>query len=403
MRVVHFTESFSNTTETFIYDYVRSLQRIGGEHIVVTLARHNAEARPFAPVHLIELPPKWHPERLWSRIRVSLTAQKPTQYENIQRRRLKPLLAQLQPDVIHAQFGPAGVLVAPVARSLRIPLVVTFHGYDISQLTQQAYWREQYRQHLIGEHVSAIGVSNFICRKIEDMGFFPERVHLLHGGTNLDQFTYTDPTSRYDGKHINCICIGRLVAKKDPVSLIKAFSIAHKATIGEKVLTLTMVGGGPLFAEAKKIAEELFGENQHVVRLLGTVPHSTLNTILQNSHIYMQYGVTAPSGDHEGQGISLVEASASGLPVIVTDHNGFPDVILHEKTGLLSPEGDVQAMAHNLLALIEQPALWRVYGINGRAHMERHFSLPVQANRAYSLLQNLAIENTYSSPSLLTS
>lgn len=390
MRIIHFTESFSSTTETFIYNYVRSLQEVGGEHIVVTLARYNIASRPYNPVYLIDLPSKWHPERIWSRIKIPFAPKKPTQYEAIQRKRLKHLFRQLQPDIIHAQFGPAGVLVAPVASLLNMPLVVTFHGYDISQLMQQTYWKEQYKQKLIQDNVSAIGVSNFICRKIVDMGFSSDHVHLLHGGADLSQFTYSDPFSRYDGHHINCVSIGRMTAKKDPISLIKAFEIAYDAIGKGKTLTLTMAGDGPLFAQAKKFASDIFGEDQRVVRFLGTVPHTELNCILHDSHIYMQYGITAPDGDHEGQGISLVEASASGLPVIITDHNGFPDVVLHEKTGLLSPEGDVQAMADNLLTLIEQPELWQEYGKNGRQHMEKNFSLPIQAARAYSLLQQLS-------------
>jgi colanic acid/amylovoran biosynthesis glycosyltransferase len=102
--------------------------------------------------------------------------------------------------------------------------------------------------------------------------------------------------------------------------------------------------------------------------------------------MYVQHSRTAPNGDEEGMGVTFVEASARGLPIVSTRHNGIPDVVLDGRTGYLVPEGDVDAMAQRIIELAENSSLWSTMGRAGRAHVEEGFSLDRQVARTVEVL-----------------
>ena len=91
--------------------------------------------------------------------------------------------------------------------------------------------------------------------------------------------------------------------------------------------------------------------------------------------MFVQHSMTAPNGDQESQGVSLLEAMAASLPVVTTDHNGFAESVLHGETGLLSPEGDVAAMAENIARIAGDPGLRLALGQNGRARVANEFDM----------------------------
>jgi colanic acid/amylovoran biosynthesis glycosyltransferase len=81
------------------------------------------------------------------------------------------------------------------------------------------------------------------------------------------------------------------------------------------------------------------------------------------------------NGDFEGQGTVLQEAQANGLPIVCTNHNGFPDSILDGQSGFLVPERDAEALAAKLAELIRRPELRLEMGKKGRAFVESEFDL----------------------------
>jgi colanic acid/amylovoran biosynthesis glycosyltransferase len=85
--------------------------------------------------------------------------------------------------------------------------------------------------------------------------------------------------------------------------------------------------------------------------------------------------------------LTFVEASARGLPIVSTRHNGIPEVVLDEQTGYLVPEGDVDAMAQRIMELAKDPSLWSTMGRAGRAHVEEGFVLDRQVARTLEILE----------------
>jgi len=386
MRVAHFRQEFSTSSETFIYDYVSEMQRQGVDTRVVTLRRVNEESRPFPNVTVVERPSRWHPRRLWHRALVPFGERKPLHAEWPQiRDRLEEALREIQPDVIHAHFGPAGVIMAPVADRLGVPLAITLYGYDVSRLTREKFWREKYSS-AFSKASLLIGISSHICSRIRELGGDSEKTFCCHLGVDLSQFKYRHADGSFDGKTVQCLHVGRLVEKKSPIDLVRAFKIALDETGGNIDLQLKIAGDGPLRADLRQEVRDL-GIEGHV-SLLGAVPHSRVVKLLAQANLYTQHCKTASNGDQEGQGVSFVEASASGLPIIATRHNGLPDVILDGETGYLVEEGDVKAMGRKIAHLAKKPEKWRRMGKAGRRHIEKKFDQKNQTERMKRIIKS---------------
>jgi colanic acid/amylovoran biosynthesis glycosyltransferase len=386
---MHFVSRFSLLSETFIYDYVTELEQFGVNNHVVTLTRHNEEHRPFPKVSVVAVPGRWHPTRVWYRGLAELGMGSLIESSwPLLRSRLGRLVRQISPDIVHAHFGPAGALIAPPVKRLGVPLLVSFLGFDVSVLARGTLWRQIYKRHLIDSGTAVTGVSNHICARLEDLGFPRGAIHLLHNGVRVDQFHYSNPSERWDGRTVRCLHVGRLVEKKNPVLLVQAFRHALDMAGPGVDLRLDVIGEGPLEDALKSEISRLGLRDK--VAVLGSLPHHLIAKAMQEAHIYTQYSVTAPNGDQEGQGISLVEASSCGLPVVTTRHNGFPDVILDGETGYLVDERDVRGMGERIAWLATHPEHWREMGARGRKHVESHMNLSIQVRKATALYHVLA-------------
>jgi len=381
MRVVHYRNVFSPLSQTFIYDYISELEKKGIDNYVATHKHINKKDRPFGNVLKIQSPGRWNIERLFRRFWGILNNKKSNLASWPQKRKaLKRNLKKIKPDLIHAHFGPEGVVIGPVAEELNIPLAVSFYGYDISTLIRDQFWVKQYQKAFEASDV-VIGISNHICSKLERLGVDKEKIKLLHLGIEVSNFSYQKASNKVDGV-IRCVHVGRLVEKKSPLNLVRAFKHATGIINQDFDLRLKIAGDGPLKNELQKEVKKLNLENQ--IDVLGAVSHSEVPKLLEEADIYTQHCVTASNGDQEGQGVSFVEASATGLPIVATKHNGLPDVILDKKTGYLVEEGDYEAMGEKIAYLADNFEVREKFGQRGRKHIEENFSLLKQSRKAIS-------------------
>ncbi|MDP4195853.1 MAG: glycosyltransferase [Bacteroidota bacterium] len=380
IKVAHFCSSFSVLSETFIYDYVIELERQGIDNHIVTFDRQNEKERPFPKVHLCEQKRdlKW----LFKRI-VCEFNNSPSKLWGIYQSSIKDVLKKLKPDIIHVQFGDNGAMIAPIAEKLNIPIVITFHGYDISQLLEDEFWVNKYKR-LFKKDVYAIGVSNFICNKIKKLGCPEERVVRLPAGININDFELIDLKQK---KEVVCIHVGRLVEKKSPILLVKAIKHAIELLKNEYTIKLVIIGDGPLRQELEETIKEL--ELQENVVLKGPLPHNKIIEELSQANIYTQHCVTANNGDQEGMGVSFAEASAKGLPIVSTRHNGIPDVVIDNKTGFLVEEKDFRTMGEKIAFLCENQQIGKQFGLNGREHIKTNLNIEIQVSKAIELYKNI--------------
>lgn len=280
-------------------------------------------------------------------------------------KRLLRSLRRNRIECVLAEYGPIGARLAPICKEAGIPLIVHFHGYDASVRRVIEANREGYAR--MFEYASyIIGVSHAMVARLEEMGAPKEKIVYNCYGPR-EEFFAVHPdaaTAEY------FLAVGRFVDKKAPFLLLKSFKDMHDKYPG---MRLIFCGDGPLFRECKRSVEH-WGLN-HAIDFPGPVPHSSIPGLMEGALAFVQHSVTAANGDMEGTPVGILEASASGLPVISTLHAGIPDVVIDGQTGLLSSENNTRAMTENMERIASDRKLAARMGEAGRNNIRRNFSI----------------------------
>ena len=261
-------------------------------------------------------------------------------------------------DVVLAEYGTTGVLVMEACRRLNIPLIVHFHGYDASVREVIAEHSMSYRK-MFNQAMAIIAVSRAMERKLITLGAPPEKVHYNPYGINCREFGGANP----ENAPPVFLAVGRFVEKKAPQITLKAFADVHRIF---PTARLRMVGNGPLLDECRELAKSL--KIEQAVAFLGAQSHEVVQQEMRGARCFLQHSLEASNGDCEGTPLGILEAGASGLPVVSTRHAGIADVVIEDETGFLVDEGDVKGMAENMLRFAQDSEL---AGRLGRAARQR--------------------------------
>ncbi len=277
-----------------------------------------------------------------------------------------------------AEYGITGVRVMEACRRMGIPLIVHFHGFDASSHEVLKSYAETYPL-LFQEAAAIIAVSRAMQKKLLSLGVPPEKVYYNPCGIDCQAFGGADPASAPPV----FLAVGRFVEKKAPYLTLLAFAEVYRSCHEAR---LRMIGDGPLLSVCQDLAKALQIEN--AVTFLGAQPHSVVQEEMRQARAFVQHSVESSSGDSEGTPVGILEAGASGLPVLSTRHAGIPDVVLEGKTGFLVDERDVHGMAKYMLKLIQQPGLARELGQTARRRIETHFSMEQSISRLWSIIES---------------
>lgn len=273
--------------------------------------------------------------------------------------------------IIHAHFGPDGVYALKLAKDLGIPLVTSFHGYDITShdicfknihgfLSGDYY---NFRSVLRDRGDAFIAVSKFIRDRLILKGFSSEKIYQHYIGVDTTKFCPLPlSVTERDGSYI--LNVARHVPKKGVDVLLRAFA---RITETHPHINLLQVGTGPLTQSLMTLATELGIDGR--VQFLGAQPHDTVLHLMQRALIFALPSQTAESGDSEALGIVFNEASACAIPIVSTWHGGIPEAVLHGETGLLAHEGDEKLLAEHLNTLLSDKSLAIEFGRRGREYV----------------------------------
>ncbi|MBU0579962.1 MAG: glycosyltransferase, partial [Candidatus Margulisbacteria bacterium] len=193
----------------------------------------------------------------------------------------------------------------------------------------------------------------------------------VHIGINPDKLPFKIRKAPSHNENIIFLMCANFVEKKGIPYAIKAFSEVYKKY---KDIELRIIGDGKMRKKLESLIDKLKLNSK--VKLLGYQPHSEFVKEAMNAHIFLAPSITAQNGDTEGGAPTvLIEAQAMGMPVIATRHADIPEVVINEKTGLLSKERDVVGLADNMIALIEEPSLLKEFGEAGREHIRSNYNI----------------------------
>lgn len=279
------------------------------------------------------------------------------------RPKLFTLLKNSHSELIHAQFGHLGLLAAPIAERLRVPLIVSFRGQDVLLIRNANPASRKYLSEIASLFLAR---SQDMRRDLLEIGFPEEKVVVHPSGIRLSDIPFSERTPPVSEESIIVLMAGRMVPKKGMADGIRAFSLCRPGPHGPK---LRIAGDGPQRAELEQLAAFLDLKNR--VTFLGHIPRSALLREMQSSHLFMLPCRTGPDCEKEGIPNVIKEAQASGLPVLSTVHAGIPEAVEPE---FLVPEGDVAALAKRLDDLFRGPEKWRSISLQGREKVENMFN-----------------------------
>jgi colanic acid/amylovoran/stewartan biosynthesis glycosyltransferase WcaL/AmsK/CpsK len=297
-----------------------------------------------------------------------------------------PHLQKTKAQVIHAHLGWEGARAVNLASLSGLPLVTTFYGRDAGRMPRYPWWRLWYRKLFrVGSRFVVEGPH--LGRVLEQLGCPSHKIHVIHLGIDLTRIPAVRREKRTDHQNqpIEILISSSLRPKKGVVSAIRAFN--HIADTYPNA-RLRILGDGP---EKQLVQHEIRRHRlTDRVDLEGYVPYERHLSAMRSADLFLAASRTAADGDTEGGApVALIEAQASGLPIISTQHADIPEVVGNGTSGLLSPEGDDDALSRNLQWLLDHPDLWLEMGATGRRRAERSFNATHQATKLEKLYLSL--------------
>ena len=288
------------------------------------------------------------------------------------------LLGENRPSLIHAHFGVDGVYALPLAKRLGVPLITTFHGFDATLSTAALLcspaWANYplFRRRLAGEGDLFLCVSSFIRGRVLAMGFPAELTHVHYTGVDCQAIRPRDPSEETP----TILHVARLVDMKGTRYLIRAFAAVARR---HPDCNLVIIGDGPLRRPLHALTKTLQLERR--VQFLGALPHAQVVAQMRGAAMLVLPSVHTITGRVEGLGMVLLEAAATGVPVVASRVGGIPEGVIDGHTGFLVPERDVDALSGRMSDLLDQPETRLQMGVQARAFVERQFELRRQGER----------------------
>lgn len=290
------------------------------------------------------------------------------------------LLSDSKPfDICHAHFGPVGEVVQPAVAELDVPFIVSFYGSDISRDVKGNVSRYQ---PLFESTAAVTALSNDMKNRLVECGCNGSKVYHQPVAIDVEDYAFRE-RSRSTNEPVKIITVARFVEKKGVEYAIDAIASLDD----EFPIHYQLVGDGPLREEIEQKIESYGLEES--INLTGYVQHTEMKDLIDESHIFVLPSVTAQDGDQEGTPTVLLEAQASGLPIVSTQHAGIPEIVSDQEAGLLVPERDSKALADALRQLIKSESDWADMGHAGREYVENNHSIPHVTDGLESLYEDI--------------
>jgi colanic acid/amylovoran biosynthesis glycosyltransferase len=347
--VASYCTTFLKPEMRHIYRQVAGLQRY--DTFVMTRERMCEDRYPFEQLELIPRARKNFLKRFW----LKYIMQKPPVYYRGELQVLIKMLRRRPADLMHVYFGHTGVHLLPLILEWKHPTVVSFHGMDIQPRPKQVGYDEQMRE-LLQTIPLVLARSRSLFSALERWGCAPHKLRLNRTGIPLEDFPFVQRPMPADGAW-RFVQACRLVAKKGLRTALRAFAqFRAKYALAKFVIA----GEGTLREELEDLATELGVRD--AVEFRGFLSQADLAKLFAESHVFVHPSEMTSDKNQEGVPNAMLEAMATGLPVLATNHGGIPEAVTHERHGLLVAEGDVDALFAAMCQLTADAEMCYLWG-----------------------------------------
>jgi glycosyltransferase involved in cell wall biosynthesis len=395
---------YPRLSETFIVQEILEMER-RGIHLVVfaIMDPHEALRNPAAgavraPVYYLQRS-LWRDAPLMLLDHLYLALKSPSQYRDavrhlthssgsrasfrafLQAGRLARLSRQLGIAHLHAHFAHNPTSLARYAsQMIGVSFSFTAHAKDLYLTRPESLINKAELASFITTctHYNSCYLNEILPTPLA------YKVHTVYHGVDTTRFH--PPAARERRRVPVLLSIGRLVPKKGYEYLLDA---AHVLIEQDIAFRLDIYGTGPLKDHLQQLIDTT--GLRPVAKLCGARVQSELIDAYGNADVFVLAPIVTPDGDRDGIPNVLLEAMASGLPVVSTDISGIPELVHDGVNGYLVPAGDSDALAAALRKLLASPTARERVGRAARETVCREFDAGDNAERMASLLQGRGI------------
>jgi colanic acid/amylovoran biosynthesis glycosyltransferase len=381
MKVVHFVHAYLHTTQNWCYQLIKNLSSV--KLVIVSEQILNEGAFPLPDARFIIAPyARWSidgptlRERMTARLTLTL---------GLVWRRLM-LFRMQEVDIMHAHFSFMGWRYLWLSRMTSVPLVVSFYGFDYEYLPKtNPVWVQRYRK--LFKKAALFLVEGTAGRnKLIQMGCSAEKIKVVRLGVPVDKIPYYERKKK--SGELKLVQIASFVEKKGHDVTIKAFIRSFRRS---PHMTLTLVGkdtAGIRDSLKRSIAEASLESH---VEFIDGIDFSRLYSFMREYHVFIHPSRYARNGDCEGGApVVLLDAQATGMPVLSTFHCDIPDEVVHGETGILVNENDIETLskAIDTFYAMDEP-IYLEYCRRARKHVERNYEIVQCSAKLKRVYENL--------------
>lgn len=386
IKVIHTAPAWLPQTQTWMFTQAKQLPEERVECHVVCETTQNLEQFPFPRIHCLAKasPLRFYWDKGLRKLKVRHYLGFLVQQANV-----------WKADIIHSHFGNIGWADRGAVRQAGVRHIVTFYGLDVNKLpNQDARWKKRY-QDLFS------GVDRVLCegphmaRCIEALGCPMEKLRVHHLGVEIDRIPFR-PRQWQPGNPLRVLISASFREKKGIPHALEALAGIQKTGVADVFVTLIGEANQDASSQREKqrILETIGRYGLHErVRMLGYQSYERLLSEAYEHHLFLSPSITASDGDTEGGApVTLIDMAASGMPIVSTTHCDIPEVVIHEQTGRLASEGDIDGLVKQLLWWLEHPETWRVMLDAGRQHVKQEYDAVTQGKKLAEIYETTAFK-----------
>src|SRR5256714_2786355 len=360
LTVASYCTTFLKPEMLHIYRQVTSLRR-SNTFVIKKKIAHPRRFR-FDDIKRIPRPHEFLSGIGW----INFVARRPPLIYRGEYQMLVSILGRRGADMMHIYFGHTGVHLLPFIRQWDKPCLVSFHGADVAIKQEVENYVGKLRV-LFDSVAVVLARSQSLADRLIKFGCAPEKIRINRTGIPLHEFSVVPREFPTDGRwQIMQAC--RLIEKKGVGSAIRAFAIfAREFPKAEFIIA----GKGPLQPELQGLAQKLGVAEK--VHFCGFLSQPDLRDLYGRTHIFIHPSETPPDENQEGVPNSILEAMATGLPIIATRHGGIPEAVTENFNGFLSDERDTKSLGRSMVALANSPELYARFSAAARLAVGENF------------------------------
>ena len=293
---------------------------------------------------------------------------------------LLELTRELKPDLVHVYYGHKAVKHIWMLMESQVPFVISFHGVDVVKFIEEKYYLEKLRI-AFKEAEIVMARSQSLLDRLRDLGCPEEKLRMNRTPIPLDGIRHFERTPPENGQW-RLIQACRLIPKKGIFTVLDALPKVLRKYPSMKYL---LAGIGPSREEiAEAVRVRGLSEN---VEMLGWLDQKKLRKSYEDSHIFLHPSQLTQEQDQEGVPNSMLEAMASGLPVVATYHGGIPEAVTSGSDGLLVPERSPEELGDALLQMMGDPDLLASTSREAARSVRANFGFDTQIANLETLYQ----------------